>query len=238
MDLSILSIPGGAVQDHSWLAGDSSAFETAQSGTLDVSTLTAGTHYDSTTKVVPSGLAVTFDSGTGMFKPFAGVNEVQTVTITGTPTGGTFTLTLDGETTAAIAYNATAAAVQSALEALSNVAAGDLTVSGSAGGPYTVTFAGAYSATNVPALTASGASLTGGTSPGVTIATPTAGVAGLLDGFVAQSIELRRETGDLSTSVTFARIVDAVIVPSRLPVTAHRAINQNTPTSGKFAFVN
>lgn len=237
MDLSILSIPGGAVQDHSWLAGDSSAFETAQSGTLDVATLTAGTHYDSTTKVVPSGLAVTFDSATGKFKPFAGVNEVQTATITGSPTGGTFTLTLDGETTAAIAYNATAATVQTALEALSNVTPGDVTVSGSAGGPYTVTFGGKFTALNVPALTAA-ASFTGGTTPGVTIATPTAGVTGLLDGFVAQSIELRRETGDLSTSVTFARIVDAVIVPSRLPVPAHRAINQNTPTSGKFAFVN
>jgi hypothetical protein len=42
-----------------------------------------------------------------------GVNEVQTVTITGTPTGGTFTLTSTGATTAAIAYNAAASAVAS-----------------------------------------------------------------------------------------------------------------------------
>lgn len=236
MDLSILSIPGGAAQDHSWLAGDSSAFETAQTGTLDVSTLSAGTHYDSTTKVVPSGLAVTYDSATSKFKPFAGVNEVQTATITGIPTGGSFTLKVDGETTAAIAFDATAAAVQAALEALSNVNPGDVIVTGT-NPAFTITFAGRFSASNVPTIVAT-ASLTGGTAPGVTIATTVAGAAGLLDGFTAQSIELLREDGSLSTSVIFARVVDAVINPSRLPVAAHRAINQNTPTSGKFAFVN
>ena len=43
-------------------------------------------------------------------------------------TGGTFTLTYNGQTTAAIAYNATAAQVQSALEALNNIAPGDVVV--------------------------------------------------------------------------------------------------------------
>src|SRR6185436_3913008 len=43
-----------------------------------------------------------------------GVAEVQTVTITGTPAGGTFTLTYDGEVTTGIAFNAAAAAVESA----------------------------------------------------------------------------------------------------------------------------
>lgn len=238
MDLSIQETPGGAARDYGWLAGDGSAFETAQSGTLDVSTLTSGTHYDADTKVVPSGLAVSKDAVTGMFKPFAGVTEVQTVTITGVPTGGTFTLTFDGETTAAIAYNAAASAVQAALEALSNVSAGDVTVTGSAGGPYTVTFGGKYSQQNVPAMTASGAGLTGGTSPDVAIATATAGVSGTLDGFVAHPLELLNDNGVLATSFLFARIVDAVIVPANLPVAAHRSINPNTPTTGKFAFVS
>lgn len=98
-------------------------------------------------------------------------NEVQTVTITGGPTGGTFTLTFDGQTTGTIVYNAAASAVQTALEALSNIAPGDVTVTGSAGGPYSVTFAGAYAGTNVAQMTASGASLTGGTSPAVNVAT-------------------------------------------------------------------
>ncbi|WP_052336142.1 hypothetical protein [Mycobacterium canetti] len=100
-------------------------------------------------------------------------NEAQLVTITGSPTGGTFTLTYAGQTTAGIAYNAAASAVQSALAALSTVGAGNVSVSGSAGGPYTVTFLGALGSQDVALLTASGAGLTGGTSPGVTVATVT-----------------------------------------------------------------
>lgn len=102
-------------------------------------------------------------------------NEVQTVTITGAPTGGTFTLTYAGQTTSAIAYNASAATVQSALWALSTIGAGQVSVSGSAGGPYTVTFQGTLASTDVAAMTASGASLTGGSSPSVSVATTTPG---------------------------------------------------------------
>jgi hypothetical protein len=100
--------------------------------------------------------------------------EVQTVTISGSPTGGTFTLTANGNTSSGIAYNATAATVQTAIRALGGLYAG-VTVSGSAGGPYTVTFpANAY---NVAQMTASGAGLTGGSSPSVAVATTTSGVA-------------------------------------------------------------
>jgi len=106
-----------------------------------------------------------------------GVNEVQSVTITGGPTGGDFTLTYAGQTTGAIAFDATAAAVDTALEALSNIEVGDVAVTGDAGGPYTVTFGGALAFTNVAEMTASGAGLTGGTTPAVAIATVTAGVA-------------------------------------------------------------
>jgi hypothetical protein len=98
--------------------------------------------------------------------------EINTATITGAPTGGTFTLTVGGQTTSAIAYNAAASAVQTALVALSTVGTGNATVTGSAGGPYTITFATGLGDIT---LTASGAGLTGGTTPGVTIATTSAG---------------------------------------------------------------
>jgi HK97 family phage major capsid protein len=62
-------------------------------------------------------------------------NEVQTVTITGSATGGTFTLTFRGATTSGLAYNAAAATVQTALQGLSTIGSGNATVSGSAGGP-------------------------------------------------------------------------------------------------------
>jgi len=102
----------------------------------------------------------------------AGTSEVQTVTISGAPTGGDFVLVFGGDATTDLAFNATASAVQSALEALPGIGAGNVAVAGSAGGPYTVTF---VDAVNVAALTASGASLTGGSSPSVTIATATQG---------------------------------------------------------------
>lgn len=92
----------------------------------------------------------------------AAVNELQSITLANTPTGGTFTLTFNAETTGAIAYNATAATVQTALEGLATPVPGDVDVSGAAGGPWLVEFKAAYASTNVAAMTGSGASLTGG----------------------------------------------------------------------------
>lgn len=97
----------------------------------------------------------------------SGGHSVQNISITGAPTGGTFTLTYSGQTTAAIAFNASAAAVESAIAALSNVGAGMVRVSG---GP------GPATAWNVVLFLASPAafthtdSLTGGTTPAVAVA--------------------------------------------------------------------
>lgn len=110
-------------------------------------------------------------------QPVCGSSEVQTITITGTPTGGDFTLTFDGQTTAAIAFDAAAAAVQSALEALSNIAPGDVVCTGGPlpGAAVTVTFGGTLAGTDVPQMTANDAGLTGGTDPAVVIATTVPG---------------------------------------------------------------
>lgn len=86
-------------------------------------------------------------------------NEVQTVKIEGA-TGGTFTITYSGQTTAAIAYGATAAAVQAALEALSNLAPDDVVVTKTSDDLYTLTFGGTLAATNVDAVTATATGLT------------------------------------------------------------------------------
>lgn len=110
----------------------------------------------------------------------AGTNEVQTLTITGTPTGGTFTLTYAGHTTAALPYNATAAQVQSALRALGNIGYQDVVCAGGPlpGAGITITFQGRLAGTNVAAITTTD-SLTGGTTPASAIATTTAGAAGM-----------------------------------------------------------
>jgi len=79
------------------------------------------------------------------FPSTSAASEVQTVTLgtapNNVPDGGTFTLTYRGETTAAIAWDASAATIQAALEALSSVNSGDITVSGAISNGVTFTFA-------------------------------------------------------------------------------------------------
>lgn len=110
-----------------------------------------------------------------------GVNEVQTLTITGTPTGGTFRLSFKGIKTAPIAHNANAAAVQSALEALISVGTGNVSCGGGAlpGTPVTITFQGALAAGPQPVVVFETADnlLTGGMSPTGSVAVTTKGIA-------------------------------------------------------------
>lgn len=173
-------------------------FDGQQTSALNRTTLTAAqlqTALEALSNIAPGDVAVTGPTGgpyeiefleAGAYgdtdvpeltaQPQA-VNEVQTVTITGTPTGGTFTLTFEGRTTAAIAYNANAAAVESALEALDNLAPADVGVSGGPGPgtPYVVTFTGARAGKDQPAITAAHA-FTGGTSPTIAVTETTKGV--------------------------------------------------------------
>ena len=98
--------------------------------------------------------------------PNGTVNEVQTLAIVGgVPTAGTFKLTLNGETTAAINYNASAADIQSALVALASVGTGDVICSGSdlPGGPVTITFGGNLEGMDVTQITVSESTLDAGT---------------------------------------------------------------------------
>lgn len=104
-------------------------------------------------------------------------NEVQSVVLTGTPTGGTFTLTYAGQTTGNIAFDATAGTVDTALEALSNIGAGEVTCTGGPlpGTPVVVPFSGTLASTNLALMTGDGALLTGGTTPAVSITETTKG---------------------------------------------------------------
>jgi len=97
------------------------------------------------------------------------INEQQRVAFSSAATGGTFTLTYSGQTTSALDWDATAAEVDAALEALSNIGAGDVSVSGSTGGPWTITFTSALAAATQPLITGSGASLTGDGTQDLTV---------------------------------------------------------------------
>jgi hypothetical protein len=83
-----------------------------------------------------------------------------------------YTITFDGQTTGSIDDDATAAQVQTALEALSNIAPGDVVVTGSTNPiAMQLTWGGAYAGDNVPAPTTTP---TGGTGT-VVVATVTQG---------------------------------------------------------------
>lgn len=99
----------------------------------------------------------------------APVSEVQTLTFTAPATAGTYTLSYQGTPTTALAFGALAPAIQTALQTV--VGAGNVLVTGSAGGPFTITFAGDLANTNVQQLVPNNASLTGGPAV-ITTATP------------------------------------------------------------------
>lgn len=105
-------------------------------------------------------------------------NEVQTLTLTGTPTGGTFTLSFKGYTTGNIAFNAVAATVSTAINALSSVGTGGILVAGGAlpAGPQTLTFQNQLGFAGQPLVTGSAALLTGGTTPTVSVVRTTPGI--------------------------------------------------------------
>jgi hypothetical protein len=87
------------------------------------------------------------------------VNERQTVTVRAT--GGTFTMTFIDQTTAPIAFDASSGAVQTALEGLDNLNPGDVIVTGDAGGPWSVEFAGARADPDVAEMAGTSTNLRG-----------------------------------------------------------------------------
>jgi uncharacterized phage protein gp47/JayE len=121
-----------------------------------------------------------------------GTNEVQT--ITNTATGGTYTLTFRGETTGNIAWNANAATIELALEALATIGPGNVAVAGT--GPFTVTFENELRYSDVPLLVEDETNLTGGT---ITIVETTPGVEGTQ----------ADDTPETSPNITFLNPYDA-----------------------------
>jgi len=101
-------------------------------------------------------------------------NDVQTLTIYGSPTGGTFTLTFIDNTgfsgtTSALPYNPTAAQIQTALLALPNIGSNNVAVAGTdLTGPFTITFQQSLGATALPVLGYTD-SLIGGTNVSIGI---------------------------------------------------------------------
>lgn len=169
-DISVQTV-AYQVENRAWLLSQHGTDPgTTPSVMLDISAFTPSVHYPN--GFIPSGTPLAKITSSGLYGPYSVTDEVQTITLGGSGLTS-YTLTYSGQTTAAILPTATAADVQAALEALSNIAVGDVTVTGAVGGVYTVTFGGALADTNVAQMTSTP---TGGTGT-VTVATTTAGGA-------------------------------------------------------------
>ena len=150
----------------------------------------------------------------------AGTDEVQTLTIGGTPTSGTFTLSFQGAVTAPITWSATnntlVANIDAALGALRTIggAANVTTAVGTmtAGiGTITITFVAALGKLAVPTIEVVSNNLVG-TSPTVAVAETTPGVTATLRGVDKGTLAMRSDTGVLysNTGTTVAPTWTAV----------------------------
>lgn len=113
--------------------------------------------------------------------PSAGTSEVQTLTIGGTPTSGTFKTALDGTPTAAITWSATNGTLLGNMNTAFDNAFGAGSVVATAGtltagiGTVTLTYGGNYAKRVVSTMTVYDNSLAG-TAPTLAIAETTPGV--------------------------------------------------------------
>lgn len=193
-------------EDRRWIA-TLMGYDQCRSVTLDSSAFDA----DHLTKkgALPSGLVLA-KLASGKYGPYGASgagsgNESVSLIKSGTVSGGTFTITLDGETTTAIAYDATATTIGNALKALSNVGANDVSVTG---GPAPSTaviieFQGALAHMNVSDVVIGNGSLTGG---GTMVATITAGTGGKAEGFLFNAVAYPMQDGVALSLATAADV--------------------------------
>jgi hypothetical protein len=132
-------------------------------------------------------------------------NETQSITVTGSPSG-TFPLTWQGQT-ATIPFGSTSSAVENLFAALPNVGVGNVNVGGATGGPWQVTFTGAFAGTDVPTMST--------THPNVTIGPVRTGSLNSGVQLVANTVDLNLD--ELIYDLVFSQVVyarkDQVIQP-------------------------
>lgn len=104
-------------------------------------------------------------------------SAVQTITITGNPSGGSVQLRFNGVTSAGISWDADRFEAETAIQGISTIGANNALVTGGPAplNPWVVTFAGPLSNRPLPDLETINM-LTGGTAPDISVITTTGGI--------------------------------------------------------------
>lgn len=104
---------------------------------------------------VSNGVNVRQTGANGVFVVgYNGCEQNFTITPNTAPDAGTWTITYDGQTTSALQFDAAAADIQAALEALSNIGASNVLVAGTLATTVVITFVGSMMRVDTPAPTA------------------------------------------------------------------------------------
>ena len=168
--------PSKSLLDPTWPGGSGATVSLTTSTAASSNKITTGDM--ETESTVASYLPYGWNLETGTLGTTVQLTdvEIQTVTVNGTPTAGHYTLTFTDKygrnhTTAPLAYNATASAMQTALRVLPFLASVTVTSTGTSPNlTHTVTLIGVPN----PATLTYTSKLTGG-APTITIAVPTPG---------------------------------------------------------------
>lgn len=146
----------------------------------------------------------------------AAIDEIQHIAFSAVPASGTWSLTFSGQTTSALAFNANATAVQTALRLLTNLS-NDLTVTGDYTAGFNVNFLGADGGINQPLMTSTDSLLTGMSVPiDITITESVAGSpAQVIGNLTAESTGvIHAEAGTLTVIETPVSGWDSISNPT------------------------
>ncbi|MBL4699645.1 MAG: hypothetical protein JKX85_00165 [Phycisphaeraceae bacterium] len=136
----------------------------------------------------------------------AATDQITVLTFGGTPDAGTFAVGLNSEVTAALAFNVSTADLQTALEGLAGITAGDVVVTGTAGTTYTLTFASNLAAQAV-AVEVDNAVTDTAVEVGLTLANSTEGVAAGATTLSTHDILNVAGDGALASAVALGRLL-------------------------------
>lgn len=220
-------------EDHSWVGSEHGFDNGGRPGELDLSLFVEGTHFPD--GFIPSGTPLGLVTATQQYGPYgASPNEVQTLVIDAT--GGTITMSFDGDALPAYTYTNTAADSAGILATLldhPNLAPGDVTVTQAAtvgtSTTFTITFRGDRAGENVLEITNTD-SLTGGAGTAVND-TVTEGGGAVSDGrevgagFLAHSVTVSSDNvaGVAPCSVFW----HGIVVEAKLPIAVDDAFKDD-----------